>query len=142
MTKSAEDQPIDFRQGADGEMDSQLKILIGEAVLAKVQRGDWSQGQLNELLHSELKTDQADRCGAFQEDALSEGDASGSSDDLAALGASFGPESDDDEIPVFLDAPRSDVLPTHFTTLLNPDAYKSKSGETATDFPRKTASES
>lgn len=123
MAEFTENQPTDFRQGADGEMDTRRKILIGEAVLAKVQRGDWSQSQLNELLRSELKTDQADRAGAFQEDALCEGDALASTDDLAAL-ENFGAESINFEGPpaFIMDGPPSDDLPAHFTTLLNPDA--------------------
>lgn len=38
MTKSAEDQPIGSSQEADGDKEARRKILIGEAVLAKVDR--------------------------------------------------------------------------------------------------------
>lgn len=74
MAKTAEEQLAELRQKesqiraqiqmiearakeADRKKDARRKILIGGAILAKVKRGDWSQKQLMDLLHSELKLD-------------------------------------------------------------------------------------
>lgn len=74
MAKTAEEQLAELRQKesqiraqiqmiearakeADRKKDARRKILIGGAILAKVKRGDWSQKQLIDLLHFELKLD-------------------------------------------------------------------------------------
>jgi hypothetical protein len=74
----------------------------------------------------EFDPDEADQAGAFQEDALSEGDALGSTDDLAALDAALEPAFLDD------DGPSGDLPPV--PTLTNArELFGLREGETVAD---------
>lgn len=84
----------------------------------------------------EFDPDEADQAGAFQEDALSEGDALGSTDDLAAL------DGDSTLQLVFLDdAPPSDELPAFVNTTTAKELFGLLPGESVAQAAARKAQE-
>lgn len=97
---------------------------------ALVPTGDAISDKLTDALtpgyQAEFDPEEAERAGAFIEDALTEQDAAESGDDLADLEAAFEPAFLDDDGP-------SDDLPPVPTTTNARELYGLRDGETVAD---------
>ena len=125
-------------------MSQQIKILTDDALpeMHAIDDSAAAAGALREKLtdaatpgyQAEFDPDEAERAGAFVEDALSEQDAAESGDDLAALGR--------EEEPAFLDdeGPSTDI-PPFITTSNARERYDLRPGETVAEAIARKAKE-
>ncbi|WP_367899688.1 conjugal transfer protein TraD [Xanthomonas oryzae] len=83
---------------------------------------------------AEFDPEEAERAGAFVEDALNEQDASASGDDLVEVGGALEPAFLDDEGP-------SDDIPPFITTTNARELYDLRPGETVAQAAARKATE-